>query len=396
MAKLFGIPFGLKQDEEETSNSDVPVTSMSMKMPDVDPLVKQSLLEKYGLGGNLSDVALKSAQDRANEKKSDLGWLQFAAGVGDAIAGRDPSNSAKVFQGIRDNIQDKEVGSLERQRKAKMEQAQLDGSLTKMQRESDLYDPNSQQSKSFRSIIESKFPDVAKAYGNNWGNVSAADKESIFEPLKLKEQIEARKDQARILAAGRADAASERNNAREQAARDKKEEKAKLSDAQLKDVQDFDDTINKAQSALAQLSDHSNWTGTIDGRVPDALVGSDQVAWRSAVGRMSDAYRKLITGAGASNQELARLEGRLPQPTDTFEDFKAKAKNLIQETQKAKQSHLKNLEYNGKNVTPFRDDPITTSSSSSGSFPRQVRKGNQVATVKNDKELKEAQDEGFQ
>ena len=91
----------------------------------------------------------------------------------------------------------------------------------------------------------------------------------------------------------------------------------------------------------------------IDSKIPDLMVGSDQVGFRSAVGRMSDAYRKLITGAGASNAELARLESRMPSLSDAPEDFKAKAKSFMEELKKAKGQHLENYKKSGKNTKQF-------------------------------------------
>ena len=110
------------------------------------------------------------------------------------------------------------------------------------------------------------------------------------------------------------------------------------------------------------LGDKSDWVGSVDARIPDLLIGSDQVAFRSAVGRMSDAYRKLITGAGASNLEIQKLESRLPQPTDTFANFQSKAKSFIKEVERARTQHLSNLQKVGKNVEPFKSTEVAAPS----------------------------------
>jgi len=87
-----------------------------------------------------------------------------------------------------------------------------------------LYDPNSERSKAFRGIIEKKFPDVAKSYGDNWNQVSAIDQDSIFRPLQLKENIESRKQQAQMSSQSRKDSNDDRDFQRELL----KEEKQKL------------------------------------------------------------------------------------------------------------------------------------------------------------------------
>ena len=143
-------------------------------------------------------------------------------------------------------------------------------------------------------------------------------------------------------------------NAKKDALEFRKEQAARLSDKQVESVNEFDDSLNKMQDALSQLGNKTEWVGSVDARIPDMFVGNDQVAFRSAVGRMEDAYRKLITGAGASNKELSRLASRLPSTTDTYKDFVSKAKNFVSEVQKAKSTHLSNFEKQGKNVEAWK------------------------------------------
>lgn len=173
---------------------------------------------------------------------------------------------------------------------------------------------------------------------------------------KVMEAIESRKARE-ALESGRRD---DRNIQREQiqatrdlSRQDRKDREAKLSEKQSTEIQDFDDSLATMKSVMGQLGQHSDWTGPVDGRLPDAIVGADQVAFRSELGRMVDKYRKLITGAGASNQELKKLEGRLPQPTDTYANFVSKANNFMKEVERGRGSFVKNLSAQGKNTKPF-------------------------------------------
>lgn len=74
----------------------------------------------------------------------------------------------------------------------------------------ELTDPNSERSVAFRKTMEANFPRIAQAYGDSWSRVSAADQDSIFKPLQLKEQTDARKESAALLAGQRADAREDR------------------------------------------------------------------------------------------------------------------------------------------------------------------------------------------
>lgn len=86
-------------------------------------------------------------------------------------------------------------------------------------------DPMSGRSVAFRKSIEANFPEIAKAYGENWADVSAADQDRIFEPLKLKETIDARKAMAEEQRAERRFLAGMKQQDREDIRNDKKQEK---------------------------------------------------------------------------------------------------------------------------------------------------------------------------
>ena len=177
--------------------------------------------------------------------------------------------------------------------------------------------------------MEAQFPNVAKAYGANWANVTAADQENIFKPLQLKESIEARKEQARILS-------QEKSNNLELKKQEYKDKTSKLSDTQISAFTDLDKASQELNNLVELLGNNSNYTGKFDGAIPDMLVGSDQVAFRSALGKYKDAYRKAITGAGAGPKEIQMLEKRLPSEYDTFNNFKSKAQEGLKDLQRQK------------------------------------------------------------
>jgi hypothetical protein len=212
---------------------------------------------------------------------------------------------------------------------------------------------------------------------------------------KVMEAIEGRASREMIEQGRREDRDIQRNMlkaSKDQARHDKREQEAKLSDKQTEGLQEFDDSLATMKSVLGQLGNHSNWTGMVDGRVPDTFVGPDQVNFRAELGRMVDKYRKLITGAGASNQELKRLEGRLPSVTDNFANFVAKANGFISEVERQRGSFLKNLNAKGKNTKPY-ESGITAAQESQGS---KILVSNGKETLQIDpSDLAEAEKDGY-
>jgi hypothetical protein len=150
--------------------------------------------------------------------------------------------------------------------------------------------------------------------------------------------------------------AEERLNAMKRAAK----EAQMPSQKQLDEIQQFDDSINALKDIMG--SARENYVGPLSGRTPEMLVSGDESAFRSKSGRYSDIYRKNITGAGAGDKELARLEGRLPNVTDLPENFMGKGNDILKATLAAKARYLENLSRTGKNVADYKSPdfaPIT-------------------------------------
>lgn len=227
-------------------------------------------------------------------------------------------------------------------------------------------DPNSDMSKAYREFFKKR--------GYDFGdNLSAEDLEKISPQVNAleisKQSADARKEAARMHAETLAESRASRKDTQSQARQDRLDREAKLSDKQVGDVTQFDDSLEKMEAAVGLLGKHKNWVGPIDGRIPDVVTPADQTAFRSAVGRMEDAYRHLITGAGASNQELARLQSRLPSASDSYDQFQAKAQGFANEVRKARAKHLENYERSGKNIASFREPSGRSPSAPSPSAP---------------------------
>ena len=238
------------------------------------------------------------AKKQNEDRQSGLGWAQFAAGIGDAMAGRSPSESAKTFDNIRSNIKDETIGQAMRDKA----QSATDFKNKQMMDQSD---PNSQQSQAFRKIIEAQFPNVAKSFGSNWSQVSAADKENIFEPLKLKENIDSRKEQMRILAQGRQDTLDL-----------KKSEIAKKNspEERVKGLSGIDKArYDNALMALKGLDEMG--TALDNGQNTFSMIGDND--YTAASRRATEAYGRMQSGGAINKDEEARFEKTLPRITDS-------------------------------------------------------------------------------
>lgn len=309
-----------------------------------DEILPERDLGKPGILDKFSTEAYTKAKTEADERNSDLGWAQFAAGVGNSLARRDPGEVNSTFDKIRERNKDETIGEFNRQKASAISDIDV-------KNKTDLNDPNSQKSKLLQSV-------VAKYYPNAFSKeeiltLTAADQDAVMKPLELKAKIDARKDEVTQLNANRALQREMMTSNRNEVLQEKRDQKAKLSDKQIESFSDIDNAKSDLKNILGQLSKNSEWTGPVDGRVPNMLVGQDQVAWRSAVGKYKDAYRKAVTGAGASASEIAMLESRLPSETDTYENFKAKAEEAEKELQRRKSVMTSNLSKAGKNVEGF-------------------------------------------
>lgn len=185
----------------------------------MNPLILKSLKEKYG------ENFEKDAQDQYDDRLNQSNTGALFANIGDAIAGKSIGSQNRYFEGVNERAKADTVGKIDADRKSMMENMQFDQGVAKNQRDADLSDPNSKASVTFRNSIKANYPDLAQVYGADWENISAADQESIFKPLQLKEQQRARVDAAKAMAGQRQDAREERQSIKDEARRVKLEER---------------------------------------------------------------------------------------------------------------------------------------------------------------------------
>lgn len=163
----------LPQQEDESDLKALPVLASQKSTSVLD----QFSPEKY-------QQALQQMKDR----QSGLNVSQFIAGIGDAFARKDSAGTDRYFNDLKQNIQDQTVGEFNRQKTNAVNDIKTKQQINSL-------DPNSQESQSFRKLVESTMPKIAQAYGDNWNKVTAADSSNILDFGKMRETIDARKAQ---------------------------------------------------------------------------------------------------------------------------------------------------------------------------------------------------------
>lgn len=345
-----------------------PPSANAPAAPAMNPDVNQYLSQKFNLGEYGDDQRKKLA----DENKVGFGDKAFAAlaALGAGFQGKDAGAAGQAhLNSTKQGYKDK-MDSFDKGRQGKIQEFDLDRKATGAQREDEAYgrdqdklkremDPNSQESKMANDLAASMGYKGAPITAQQFKDFSPVMQKKYEIAEKSLDRAENRKDREADREFRRQDQqlrrdelASNRNTLRQ----DKLDKEAKLSDKQIEAFSDIDRASSDLTNILGQLGDKSGWTGPVDGRIPDMLVGNDQVAWRSAVGKYKDAYRKAITGAGAGPTEIAMLESRLPSENDTLANFQAKAQEAQKELARHREIMAGNLEKGGKNVSEYKKE----------------------------------------
>lgn len=109
------------------------------------------------------------------------------------------------------------------------------------------------------------------------------------------------------------------------------------------------DLLKRMQGGEAAIPGAS-FVGPFSGRT-DTVLNPEKAAFQADLGRFFDAYRQAVTGAGASEKEIERLETRMPQPTDTAGVFKRKMEYLLKYAEDKKNIQIKNWGLTGRDVS---------------------------------------------
>lgn len=325
-AALVDAPTSLSEETDEAA---------VRKNLDRKALVEKYLKDKF-FGQGVDDPAIVAEQDARQQKNLGVNLGRAFNSIGAGLAG------VKADQSGFDNLQKQAGQGLEdiaTRRKGLLDELTASNTQGDTIREMSLRDPNSPQSEAVRNMITRLYPNEFKDI--DLSQITAADRDLVYKPIELKLAIEDRR-------ASRRDVLDLKREA--QASKQKQE--AKLSDKQVETITDIDKSIDQVNAMEAAFN--PDFVGPIRGRVPDLAVPGNEASFRAQVGQLTDAYRRLITGQGASAREIAILQSRIPSITDTPENFKSKLQTFRQISSDVKNRTLGNLQKQGKDVSNFQ------------------------------------------
>ena len=226
-------------------------------------------------------------------------------------------------------------------------------------------DPNSQESVNMRKALEKLAPDLKKIYGADWDKITANDKDSIFDIVRTREQIEGRKDAARLAQMARQDNLSERKREFELKMADKKEQEARLTPKQVSDITALDNALGVINNIEAEKPKFD--TGPISSRqnALAQMIGMDdsqKSKFKADIQSNVAEYIKSISGAAVSDTERAFLLQNMPTMTDNDATFTAKLQLVKDRLERNRNNYLTNMNKSGKNVKDYQDTSTQTKS----------------------------------
>jgi hypothetical protein len=137
-----------------------------------------------------------------------------------------------------------------------------------------------------------------------------------------------------------------------------------LSAVQTKAISDIDNALAIQQDALTMMKDSGLKPDPVTGRIP--VVGDvinvftkkpEWQEWQAKVDRAFQMYRKIVTGAQASDKEIARLVPLMPTSKDKDpEVYTRKALSVLEEMSKSREIILNVYEGVGFDIGTLRVD----------------------------------------
>lgn len=248
-----------------------------------------------------SEDAYGKAQKDLEGRNSGLGWLQFAAGLGDTIAGRDPSSSARNFDAIRNRNKDETVGELTRKKGLAVSDLENQSKIRKFQNEKD---PSSQE-----SLLAQRLAKQMDPKGNYEGisaqqiNDRLPSVQKIYEiQSKKEEKAEDRAFKSQLIGMKSAESAG----------------KAKeLSGDKMKRADD-------ATFALSAIKDMTKALSAGDNTF--SLIGDNN--FTEARNRFVEGFGRLESGGAINSDEVKNFKQMIPTKTDSSEMQRKKLKNM--------------------------------------------------------------------
>ena len=333
-------------DDEEEKKAPAELT------PEQRAQVQQSILEKYRAASDTTDVDAAVADARSDRTVANVAQALEGMGRARSVArgakGVDPS----FYQGLKSDA-DARVAEARQGRKDRVDSVLKEDALGWQEKErtrqegdwsfqdkergqkekgwavDDAYnDPASGPSKAIRAQYAQMFPHLTKDPG--FEGLSASDiKNGLSDPLKLKESMEARKEEARQRSADR----SALLGAKTQEKADLRAEKEQhyqdsVRIPGLEVAEGFRPTTEGAGKVRTAKTTHDAMTSSLDalekvyGETGTNMVGDDSNTQAALVESLKMDLKNLQTLGALSGSDYASLERQVPDPTSVGENIK--------------------------------------------------------------------------
>lgn len=302
----------------------------------MDPLLLKYLGEKY------SDEERSKVEEQARQQKNNSAFTQAAAGFGDALAGRGSNETAQMFEGIRQGIDQNTVGKFDQGRKNALMDYELKNKFqadehAEQDAESE-NDPNSIETQSFRQIgLELG---MSPAQVNKMTAKQLKKQTSVFSQIhKLKQEAQLKRESMQ----DRRNSETDRKEARETSNFMKKQKADELSLGQAKQLGTYElgklaeEQFQKATADkkkfdptnVGQVFDNSDWS-------PAYFMDDEANTARSAKEAWVESFLRDASGAAiGENERLKYSRPYFPQPGDSEEVVKNKLEARRQKMQNA-------------------------------------------------------------
>jgi hypothetical protein len=142
------------------------------------------------------------------------------------------------------------------------------------------------------------------------------------------------------------------------AAAERGEKLGRLTTSQIKEIEELENSSASLRSMLTQVNENPKLVGPVAGNIPlrekfDPAFGQ----FKMESGQYFDAYRKAITGAGATEGELTMLKKSLPTGTETLAVYQAKVQRMLEIGDRVKKRKFDTLKRAKRDVSGF--DPVS-------------------------------------
>ncbi len=331
----------------------------------MNDILKQYLMNKYG-----NENPEQKLQSDYEEQKVNP-WLAFASGVGQSMQGKAPDLTWVDKQNKQ--AYENTVGKLEQDKKDAVIDFQANQDFKKSKQEDDLNsklnDLNSVETKSYQTLASKMMPnqDFSKMSGQQiktqlptLEKLYKIDSDKQDRAIALKEKNEARALKSHELNSTRSKQLGVYNNG------------LRAEEQYLKatnNANEYDPT------GSGQWIDNSSWA-------PNLIKNDKAIEAQAAQDAWIESFLRDASGAAIGKNEREDYKKiYFPQPGDTTDVVANKKALRNQKMESAAQ---------GAGLSD-----VKISQNENTKFPKQVRKGNQVTTVMNEQELKEAMEEGW-